>query len=653
MDCAFRYAKLSSPSTIRLLEVDLAHDQDTLHGTLVAIDLDAHERPTYVCLSYTWETPFLFKRNDTGDPSRWSEKSVLKLTDGSTGSSGTISITRNLHEFLIHMTRNPPGDVAYIWIDAICINQVDLAERSAQVRLMGKIYRSCEQTIVWLGPEDQDTEHVFQILDVVSKPQEHYAVGNQTLPMGPLKLLLRILGLSDLSEEAWGRLGRFFERSWFHRVWTVQESILPQKITFVCGAFSADLPPVERIAYITRFKAEEEMKSPYLDLRTSTEEKPGVLSQESFLVTFFFTTTHQSLRNHIFRLNEPQNDFWAGKPHHPVWLRGKLCLDPRDYVYAGLGLLDQHDFPVDYTKEVEDIFRETYIKLGVSENLLLGKEHPTSTKLHSLASWVPDLSSRPLGVVWANMSGYNYAAGGQGRFEYELVADNKVLRLRGFEVDVIQGTGGSLLDMQTGASLAQSLALLDNTGWSAVGGHDIAEAFWRTLITNHVTPYPNDEIIGSSFRSFCLYYLAQCLYGSHNNEGAGVDVIGLLESLHRKTNQGWLPLAEEVTELAKAIEDDDREIIDPVVDEMWMYVAALRKVFISRAFFTTRNGRMGIGHMALERGSRIFIVKGCRCPLVLREGSAGRYRLTGAVYVHGVMHGEMVEEGRFEDIELE
>ena len=39
----------------------------------------------------------------------------------------------------------------YYWIDAICINQDDLAERAEQGRLMGQIYANIEMVVVWLG----------------------------------------------------------------------------------------------------------------------------------------------------------------------------------------------------------------------------------------------------------------------------------------------------------------------------------------------------------------------------------------------------------------------------------------------------------------------------------------------------------------------
>lgn len=43
----------------------------------------------------------------------------------------------------------------FLWIDAICINQADLEERSAQVRIMPRIYSNADCVIVWLGDDSQ------------------------------------------------------------------------------------------------------------------------------------------------------------------------------------------------------------------------------------------------------------------------------------------------------------------------------------------------------------------------------------------------------------------------------------------------------------------------------------------------------------------
>lgn len=42
-----------------------------------------------------------------------------------------------------------------LWVDALCINQVDKVELDAQVNMMGYIYSCAERVLVWLGVEDQ------------------------------------------------------------------------------------------------------------------------------------------------------------------------------------------------------------------------------------------------------------------------------------------------------------------------------------------------------------------------------------------------------------------------------------------------------------------------------------------------------------------
>jgi hypothetical protein len=40
-----------------------------------------------------------------------------------------------------------------LWIDAVCINQQDVTERSEQVKMMREIYERATEVIVWLGEQ--------------------------------------------------------------------------------------------------------------------------------------------------------------------------------------------------------------------------------------------------------------------------------------------------------------------------------------------------------------------------------------------------------------------------------------------------------------------------------------------------------------------
>ncbi|KAK3390769.1 heterokaryon incompatibility protein-domain-containing protein [Podospora didyma] len=58
-------------------------------------------------------------------------------------------VTENLHAALTRIRL--PAEDHFLWSDALAINQLDLAERSDQVKAMPSIYSSAEKTLVWLG----------------------------------------------------------------------------------------------------------------------------------------------------------------------------------------------------------------------------------------------------------------------------------------------------------------------------------------------------------------------------------------------------------------------------------------------------------------------------------------------------------------------
>ncbi|KAF1937176.1 HET-domain-containing protein, partial [Clathrospora elynae] len=62
----------------------------------------------------------------------------------------TYPVTSNLESELRHQ-RERFGDELVLWVDALCINQEDVEERTQQVQLMGLMYDKCTEGIVYLG----------------------------------------------------------------------------------------------------------------------------------------------------------------------------------------------------------------------------------------------------------------------------------------------------------------------------------------------------------------------------------------------------------------------------------------------------------------------------------------------------------------------
>lgn len=62
-----------------------------------------------------------------------------------------LSVRNNLYAFLV-TTRDQGGLERPIFIDALCVNQADRAERNTEVRLMPAIYSQAIELRAWLGP---------------------------------------------------------------------------------------------------------------------------------------------------------------------------------------------------------------------------------------------------------------------------------------------------------------------------------------------------------------------------------------------------------------------------------------------------------------------------------------------------------------------
>lgn len=217
----------------RLVTILAGTFEEELQITLKAVSLD--DDPEYEALSYVW-----------GDPS---VTKAIKL-DGI-----SFQVTENLESALRHL-RHPSKDRVF-WIDAICINQRDILERNTQVPLMSTIYGNCEGCIAWLGPEGDDTDDFISFFRNFENnrhihewpPYSHVAEifrgkGIRPQAIGQEEALRQ--KNEDHMKKIWKRCLRrhpqafehlytFMDRPWWQRVWTIQEFVLPEQISFLSG----------------------------------------------------------------------------------------------------------------------------------------------------------------------------------------------------------------------------------------------------------------------------------------------------------------------------------------------------------------------------------------------------------------------------------
>lgn len=145
----YKYEKLPSARSIRIITLCPAEKRsDKIECRIETVEL---EKASYNALSYTWGM------DDEGNPPQDHELFIhghQKL------------ITLNLFEGLKSIrARDQP---LRIWIDAICIDQEDDVEKSAQVSMMAAIYARAEKVLVWLGKAAAEQEDLL-MLDLLKR----------------------------------------------------------------------------------------------------------------------------------------------------------------------------------------------------------------------------------------------------------------------------------------------------------------------------------------------------------------------------------------------------------------------------------------------------------------------------------------------------
>lgn len=185
-------------------------------------DPDPKYEPKYEALSYVWGSP--------QDPE------ILSVQDDAC-SLGTISITRNLAIALRHLRYQQ--SMRPIWIDAICINQNDVTDKNYQVPRMRFIYTSAERTIFWLGPASESSSHALSILKHLGEQVEITVTGTRLRSPEAEHPRWYRSGQATLpySHDTWQALGNLLKRSWFERLWIIQEARLSNRFALVqCGS---------------------------------------------------------------------------------------------------------------------------------------------------------------------------------------------------------------------------------------------------------------------------------------------------------------------------------------------------------------------------------------------------------------------------------
>lgn len=189
----------------------LPEDEEPQYGHEVLLTRDGgfnvHKAPKYQALSYTW-----------GEETR--SQPLLNILED--GTFYHLPIKPNLDDALRQFRKDMTSHQSQMfWIDAVCINQEDVTEKSNQIRKMAMIYNRADSVSVWLGREDKDSSRAIEFIERLLKLDN----------FDPLT--------SDPGTPAqWAALLNLMHRRWFNRRWIVQEIALARRATIFCGSQS-------------------------------------------------------------------------------------------------------------------------------------------------------------------------------------------------------------------------------------------------------------------------------------------------------------------------------------------------------------------------------------------------------------------------------
>lgn len=590
---AYRYSRLL-PGQFRLIMLHPPANKDpdaVLQCQLVNCSLRAPDYP-YTAVSYTWD--------DVGDS--------MEVLIGDV----KMRILSSLHGALRALRHH--SEAVFVWADAISIDQANFAERSEQVQLMAQIYRKAISMAIWLGPEGDDSDLAFHMIESLAEgdaiPSD---IGEETE--------------APFSERHFAAVVALYDRDYWQRLWVVQEVFNAPLITVYCGQLNLPWEHFKAASEVFRENALL-LERVFPPGHRSKYYQAQFLSGDQVLL-------HQgpqsldvfgSLADLERRGDFPDEQLFQDLLHVIRACRRKLCFDPKDKVFGVQGLLCEEirrEITVDYKLSVKDVYvnvvdillRKTACLDVICESI----HFPTyiNNNNNSLPSFVPDWSHVP-SVAPISLMDDDFHAAGDTRAIASLVGKGR-LRVSAIPLGRIQDSG---IAVGTLCTLADYL---------------MAFLHWRALLLDAIDRKQIQDGARAQ-QDFCLTLSLHSLLRKYKAPRDWMDVCyhafasSIRERLPRLAIDADLAAYTELVHFGMNREQRRLFIQDYFGSKM-----------MGRCFCITDEGEMGLGTGSMAPDDLVVVPLGCSTPVILRpEGS--EYRFIGDVYVCGYMDGEAVRE---------
>jgi hypothetical protein len=633
---------------IRVLRILPGTDTDILQCRLEHIPLN--DSADYEALSYAWHDPTLFSEDHKH------RRNVL-LVNGK-----CLEIGSNLAAF-IKSARTRHGETPRIWIDAVCINQRDVEERSAQVLRMREIYQTARQVVIWLGPTSNHRDVAVTFLKLVfdNCPRGHEA-----------QWFKNLMKDNTLTTE-WKAMAGFLSRAWWNRIWIVQEIVLAKEALILCGTASMTWTQLEHSLHYTSIALN--------DIKTQLQDSGDHSLIRDRVRKIGRLTAIRRRKDNLNVVDVFDN------------IGGNECSDKRDKIYGLVGIIPDADLIVpepNYSLDAEEVHRRAFGSLAVETRSLdflsLIVNRPKNIRgggfPPSFPSWCPDMTSSYFRnihrlntfLILPSHSEPQFCASGMRPAVAKLSSNANIIRLSGVRIDVVDG----VFPGESGFRYNLELTRQAFSGRTAYESEDQTyEALWRSFVAG-LNIYSATDGTYEAPAEFGKLFARQCCIAERQHQKLIKEKTEVpfdinnpfsITSVYTPEDPAWpfntwykynrdaLFAGRSVRSWAERYNPDQIEVEGQEVplDQMPMwkdFSGSWGPANFGRRMITTEKGYVGMALELSRRGDLVCLLFGCRMPVVLRpEGDY--FRFMGECYVHGLMFGEGIAEFQRGEYDLE
>ncbi|MCJ1283729.1 hypothetical protein MMC26_003060 [Xylographa opegraphella] len=630
---AFEYEeldeKLSEIRLVRLCLTDVFTDDIELE--LFRISLSDLNHEPYVPLSYTWGTPYLGLPPDWDDPKQTRTVSL---------NGKSFQIRLNLESALRHIRGVKKNDVP-LWIDAICIDQMNIPERNSQVLLMRQIYEGGSYTIIWLGPAQEGSKlALYKIEEVANARRERFF---DLLAKDRMAGLVSIIEAVGTDSQCWLAIRQVLSCCWWSRAWVFQEAVVSSHAVLLCGFDAASICDVmETLMLMSDMATEQADNASYITGNVIINQAWVLENAMSLLSLWraYGDTSHDApavdLRDALF------------------FIRRLDATNARDKIYAALGLVKGGSAIVpDYSLSVGEVYR-SFARQYIEEHNTLDLLEECSLTADDIVSWAPNYSRKIYGHTLekngerdGSVRLYNASRGKPAKFSFS--DDSKTLTLVGCYPDTIAAAG---------------------TKWEFVNPRNVVDAMYKKqFLASGRSPSEINVTLGPTLAHWKELIVTYGREWDRGNLDLSYESLTQIRYLHANddlksafdktlcADVKWISNPDPMKSAQHVrLSTGENVAFEPINWETGEMKKEFKFAMKERIFFITRGGYIGLAPEAAEEGDVVCVVLGGQVPYLIRPKKNGHYLFVGECYVHGLMDGQALQgydEGSLEEIILD